>query len=153
MASSRLPPPRPPQQPATYAKVVVRGLALAATVLVACTASSQAQSLDQQERCAQQARRAFPEYISGKGIADYQSHYNTKLGKCFMLVETIVSGPNSYMRALLMDAIERREYAYFWDKIPAGGVVVSCFFKNLRGTRYCNSREEFDAFVASYMEQ
>jgi hypothetical protein len=34
---------------------------LAAMIFVACTTSIHAQSLDQQERCAQQARRAFLE--------------------------------------------------------------------------------------------
>ena len=88
-----------------------------------------AQSLDQQERCAQQAKRAYAELDAqnraemqqmGTGMSvvssDYQSHYNVKLGKCLMLVErTDMLGSQSTTTAYVMDANERRQYAaYVW---------------------------------------
>src|SRR5262249_44527238 len=84
------------------------------------------QTLDQQERCAQQARRAFQEiqaetrtvdkkWGSQELSSDYQSHYNTKIGKCLMLVESTssLSWGETSTAAYLIDAYERRQYAYY----------------------------------------
>ena len=121
-----------------------------AIVLIAIAFGSiaRAQSLDQQERCAQQVKRAYAETdaefeaynraatqstvrISG----DYQSHYNVKLGKCLMLVETRdMIGSQSITTAYVRDANERRQYAtYLWMsregkkywEVPAHGVRPS----------------------------
>jgi hypothetical protein len=128
------------------------------------------QTLDQQERCAQQARRAFQEIKAETQIAnkkfgtteissDYQSHYNTKIGKCLMLVDTTdMVGDETSMSAYLMDANERRQYAFYlwisrkgkkyWEVPP-----TSCeLTPSLREKKLCTSREEFDEFVAGYME-
>src|SRR5262249_18835308 len=128
------------------------------------------QTLDQQERCAQQARRAFQEIQAEARIADkkfgshelssdYQSHYNTKIGKCLMLVDTTSSlAGETSMAAYLIDAYERRQYAYYlwmtkkdkkyWEVPP-----LSCeLTPRLNEKRFCTSREEFDEFVANYME-
>jgi hypothetical protein len=127
-------------------------------------ASSQAQSLDQQERCARQALEAFQGYLDRPGFfSDYEEHYNTKLGKCLVFVrgqERIDSRPlkdrypliNDWITfAYLWDVNEAHAYAEFWAQ---GRVVTACGLKpSLRVTRECKSREEFDAFVASYMEQ
>ncbi len=130
-----------------------------------------AQSLDQQERCAHQARRSFQEIdtqsrVEGKQLGmnrvsgDYQSHYNTKMGKCFMLVETTdMLGSQSSTTAYLMDANERRQYAiYLWisrqDKKYWEVPPTTCeLTPNLREKKFCTSREDFDAFVANYMEE
>ena len=46
--------------------------------------------------------------------SDYQSHYNTKLGKCLMLIEATRSfGKEISNSKLLTDAFERRVYAYY----------------------------------------
>jgi hypothetical protein len=117
----------------------MRDLALAAMIFVACTTSNHAQSLDQQERLNAHDRMH----------ADYQSHYNTKLGKCLMLVKVL---DERLTHAFVIDANERREYAWFSAKIRGG--VLSCdLMPSLRETRNCNSREEFDAFITSYMEE
>ena len=60
---------------------------------------------------------------------------------------------------LLMDAFERRVYAYylwiskegkkFWEVGPADCELTP----SLRETKYCNSEEEFKDFVANYMEE
>jgi hypothetical protein len=130
----------------------------------------QGQTLDQQERCAQQARRAFQQiqaearisnqkFGSNQISSDYQSHYNTKSGKCLMLVETTnMAGSQSDTSAYLMDANERRQYAfYLWiskkDKKYWEVPPISCeLTPSLREKKVCTSREEFDAFVADYME-
>lgn len=148
----------------------MRSAAIAVFIVVAGSISVHAQSLDQQERCGQQARRAFQEiqaearisnqrFGSAEISSDYQSHYNTKSGKCLMLVEiTNMFGGQSNTSAYLMDANERRNYAsYLWisrkDKKYWEVPPTSCeLTPSLRDKKLCTSREEFDAFVAGYME-
>jgi hypothetical protein len=129
------------------------------------------QTLDQQERCAQQARRAFQEiqaeakaadkkFGSHEVSSDYQSHYNTKIGKCLMFVESMgsLAGGEMSTTAYLIDANERRQYAFYlwlskkdkkyWEVPPS-----SCdLTPSLKEKKFCTSREEFDEFVAAYME-
>jgi hypothetical protein len=149
----------------------MRLCAFASVVTISCALSANAQSLDQQERCAQQARRAFQELntenrTEGQRFrmtvmsADYQSHYNTRLGKCLMLVETTyMSGSEFTTTAQLMDAKERRLYATYgwrskegkryWEVPPTTCELTP----SLREKKLCSSREEFDAFAANYMEE
>jgi hypothetical protein len=122
-------------------------------IFVAFTTSNQAQSLDQQERGAEQAPRAFQLYVgSNRFSTGHQSHYNTKLGKCLMLVSWMERIDNGILSTThLGDANEGRGYAYFRDH---NGVMSWCTLTpSLRVTRFCHSREEFDDFIASYMEQ
>jgi hypothetical protein len=145
-----------------------------ATALAAIFVGSpaHAQTLDQQERCAMEAKRSFQEIqahdlaeqkqVGGQRTsADYQSHYNTKTGKCLMLVETtdMLAGGTSSTTAYLMDANERRQYAtYLWmsrkDKkyweVPP---TVCELDPSLREKQTCKTREEFDGFVAGYLEE
>jgi hypothetical protein len=146
-----------------------------AIILIAIASGSiaRAQSLDQQERCAQQAKGAYAETeaefeaynraqtqktvrVSG----DYQSHYNVKLGKCLMLVETRnMIGSQFTTLAYVRDPNERRQYATYvwisregkkyWEVPP-----VDCeLTPSLHEKRFCKTREEFDEFVAPYMEE
>jgi hypothetical protein len=119
-----------------------------------------AQSLEQQAMCAKQAKVAFQDWVddSKKGSpnllqhSEYQSHYNTKLTKCFIAIETMIFGGKSTTRGwTLMDAFEQRVYAqYIWtfpdepscDLIPTSQTQT-----------HCSSKDEFDAFVAKYMEE
>jgi hypothetical protein len=125
------------------------------------TVSAYAQPLDLQATCAAQARKAFNEFErewkndpAGKAFktlsTDYQSHYNTKLEKCLMLITMM--GNQSQTSVYLSDAYERRiyaEYTKYWEVPP-----ITCeLVPSLREKKHCNSREEFDAFVAGYMEE
>jgi hypothetical protein len=136
--------------------------------IIGCSTLVLAQSPDQQERCAQQAHRAFQQIQTefkkeqqplgvAREFADYQNHYNTKLGKCFILVD-ISERYGSFwttMTVYLADANERRRYAtYQWN--GQGGKTVSerCdLTPSLREKRACKTKQEFDAFVTPYMEE
>ena len=132
------------------------------------------QTLDQQERCAMQAKRSFQERqardlaeqkqmggTSQRFSSDYQSHYYTKTGKCLMLVETteMTAFGNSATTAYLIDANEGRPYASYewmsrkdkkyWEVPP----TVCELSPSLLDKRNCKTREEFDAFVAGYLEE
>ena len=148
--------------------------ALAITLIaIAYGSIARAQSLDQQERCAQQAKRAYAETEAEfeaynraqtqktvRFSGDYQSHYNVKLGKCLMLVETYdMIDSQSITTAYVRDANEHRQYANYlwiskegkkyWEVQPMGCELTP----SLREKRFCKTREEFDEFVAPYMEE
>ena len=134
---------------------------------------ARAQSLDRQERCAQQAKRAFAELDAenradmkkmGDGMSrfsgDYQSHYNVKLGICLMFVETTdVLGAQVVTSAYVRDAYERRQYAtYVWMsrdgkkywEVPPMACEIG---PSLNDKRLCKTRKEFDELAAPYMEE
>jgi hypothetical protein len=133
---------------------------VAATLIF--TVSANAQPLDLQATCAAQARKAFnkfePEWKNDPAnkafktlSTDYQSHYNTKLKKCLMLITMM--GNQSQTSVYLSDAYERRiyaEYLSFSHEVPP----ITCeLVPSPRQKKDCTSREEFDAFVAEYMEE
>ena len=96
--------------------------------VIACATLARSQSLDLQATCATQARKAFQEWENewrtgpfGRGYttvsSDYQSHYNTKIKKCLLLIEaTRMLGNQISTFVNLIDAYERRPYAtYAWS--------------------------------------
>jgi hypothetical protein len=161
------------------ALIVKRILPILAIIAASLARPACAQTLDDQERCATQAEKAFQTWkredrAEGERVgsslvfADYSSHYNTKLQKCLMLVEAqhqlghltqaSPSGPTSSTTAALTDAYERRTYAvYVWmsrpDKKYWEVPPTSCeLIPTPREKRNCATREEFDDFVARYLE-
>jgi hypothetical protein len=147
-----------------------KSLALATVAGFASPAHSQ--TLDLQMACSVQAKKAFQEYSaedrveSAKvGIStlsiDYQSHYNTKINRCLILTDktSLTGGGQTSTSVILWDALERRTYANwlwqshrtkkYWEVPP-----ISCeLTRSFEDRKNCTSREEFDAFVADYMEQ
>jgi len=126
-------------------------------LLVTATAAS-AQSLEQQAICAKQAKIAFQDWEEGskfgnlKQQSEYRSHYNTKLNKCFFDVHTmIVLGNNVTTSDTLVDAFEQRVYAQYIWTTPQNNVCD--LIPTSQTQTHCTSKEEFDAFVAKYMEE
>ena len=124
-----------------------------------------AQSLPEQKMCVKQARAAFEywkkaEKDQAAASSDYQNHFNTRLKKCFVLIESRGSVSEEYFNsALLMDANERRVYAsYVWNSMKGKKYwevpPLACQLVPISEEKTeCSSREEFDAFVAKYMEE
>jgi len=132
---------------------------------------ARSQSIDLQEKCASQAQIAYQESrregreqstrlgVLFTGSSAYRSHYNVKLQKCLMLIDqTQDLGDQMSTGATLTDANERHVYAvYIWigqenkkhREVPP---IVCELIPSLADKRNCTSREEFDAFVAAYME-
>jgi hypothetical protein len=143
-------------------------------VIVSCATLVHSQTLDFQAMCATQAQKAFQEWeiertksklrISKDISTDYQSHYNTKLKKCFILIETnglmpgLEEGEFLFTKTL-SDAYERRVYASYgwvsrtgqkyWEVPPTSCELIPSF----RQKKFCKTQEEFDDFVAQYMEE
>lgn len=145
--------------------------AILAVALIGNAISAHSQTLDEQERCAAQARRAFQEVenqfktqpLTQTISSDYESHYNTKIKKCLMLMEridTLASGKgNITTTATLMDAYERHVYAnYIWISSPTKKYwevpPAACeLFPVRQEKKICADRDEFDSFVSEYMEK
>jgi hypothetical protein len=122
------------------------------------------QSLDQQATCAAQAKRALHEYSTeNKELVDKlgmigRSHYNPKINRCLILTDNTYSyGIYLSNHVVLWDALERRIYASWLSQTasPTDLVeVVTCeLTRNFKDRENCTTREEFDAFVAEYMEE
>ena len=136
---------------------------VALVVVTAFISVAQSQSLDLQEMCASQARKTFqetesdyknqPSLVEGTIVSNaYQSHYNTRLDRCLMELDRVkLVGSEFWTTSELIDAAERREYAFYTER---GSEVVSCVFvPRVREMTYCTSHEQFDAVVAEYMEK
>ena len=130
-------------------------------------------SHDLQERCTRQAEMVFrdrgyskditrpqgDESGSNDVIANFESHYNTVLNKCFVLLEIFgvgVSNVGFQIRSLL-DAYEGRTYAeYAWgptDSNTSWQVRPYCrLITSDNDQSNCHSEAEFNAFIAHYME-
>jgi hypothetical protein len=134
-------------------------------LLLTATAAS-AQSLEQQGICAKQAKVAFEEYNAYYNklrvttpeplISDYATHYNAKLNKCFVSINTYdVENDEAITTEMLMDAFERRVYANYGVNAPRGQIaVITCnLFPTIKDETHCTSKDEYDAFVAKYMEE
>ena len=144
-------------------------LATAALVIIGFNAKlAYSQTLDLQAMCATQARKAFQDWdAEAKGafgskrvMADYQSHYNTKIKKCLVLINTLDQVGNELLTDIhLLDAFERRYYAsYGWSskrgkkywEVPP---LICELIPSSRQKKICTTYEEFEAFVAEYMEE
>jgi hypothetical protein len=144
---------------------------LAFIAVILCGTLARSQPLELQAVCAAQSQKAFQEWeneskngpaasVSKPFSSDYQSHYNTKLKKCLVLIEAVedVNGQIAHS-ANLFDAFERRQYASFlwmtrenrkyWEVPP----IVCALLASFRQQKNCTTREEFDSFVAEYMEE
>ena len=141
--------------------VCILGLSLARGEV----AAAQAQSLQEQAICAQQAKTAFEDYNNASSVpgfklltANYQSHYNTKLNKCLVLITEMSEMDGQLITSEdLLDAFEHREFAdYIWQTKEGknvSDVPPYCRLTSAMQQEEDCSKEEFDAFVSKYMEQ
>jgi hypothetical protein len=124
-------------------------------------AVSKTTTLELQEKCANQARAVFREMgWDKKPFALYTNHYNRKLNKCFIRIESREFTRNVPSIAVsISDAFEGKGYAeYFWNNTQGKKYwdvkPFICNVTQLSGEeRPCTSQEEFDDFVRLYMEQ
>jgi hypothetical protein len=142
-------------------KVIVTALS-ACAIILNCRLT-EAQTLDQQTKCAAQARIAFmeietqrtPEFLKygNKGLSStFSSYLNLRFNRCFVLIErSFTDFNNNYATETdLTDAISRHGYAFYSDR---GGKMLTCDLSPPGKARViCVSREKFDAFTAQYME-
>jgi hypothetical protein len=121
------------------------------------------QSLDQQATCAAQAKRAVQEYSTNKELMAKlgmisRSHYNGKINRRLFLTDnTYADGKYLSNHDNLWDALELRNYASWLSQTETPEYlveVVTCeLTRNFKDKKNCTNREEFDAFIAEYMEE
>jgi hypothetical protein len=146
---------------------------LGAAAYVAGTPALPQVSRDSEEGCARQAETVFRERGYSKDItrpkgdtsdsndviANFESHYNTVLNKCFMLLEIFgvgISNAGFQIRSLL-DAYEGRTYAEFaWGPTESSKSAEVQPYCRLMASRddqsNCHSEAEFNAFVNRYIK-
>ena len=106
-------------------------------------------NLELKEKCALQAERMF-RILGFDG--SYVSHYNSTLNKCLMTVDTGTVRPLRITK-FLYDAYERREYASYQQTGNVQNPPEDCNLKPPgEKPMYCNSSQEYEAFIARYMD-
>ena len=117
-------------------------------------ASLKKNTLDNQEKCAKQAKSFFADLKLDNDTHDFENHYNLKLNKCFVLVSKYVAKIDDFASKDLYDAFEQKNYAsWAWkSKEDKKYWEVKPFICTMLDA-YCQSTEEFDAFVKTYMEE
>lgn len=119
--------------------------------------------LELQERCAKQALEEFKhEGLIGKPMADFQNHYNSKLGKCFVEVAyTEAKAGDFFTSKTLVDAFEGKVYGtYMWSnptkkkywEVPPMKCTVTMLSGEEKDCHAEDGPNGFDALVKQYME-
>ena len=124
--------------------------------VVAATRPPDIPTLEEQVQCEKYARAFYKEVDYNN--ADYSSHYNTGMKKCFVAIHS--SQWNSGMlwtTNQLYDAVERRIYgSYMWhnDAVKKYWEVepVECYVKTSGEKKFCKSDYEFEQLASEYMD-
>jgi len=128
---------------------------------VSATVKVAAVPLEYQEKCAEQARRAFHDLgYKSQGPAGYENHYNAKLNKCFVLVENTDStyAPTIWTHKSLFDAYEGKAYGeYSWHTVKDKKYwEVPPFMCKVTlpdgGDQFCKSDGEYAELIKVYLE-
>ena len=122
------------------------------TSIAACQNLDRKQIYEAQERCGKRAEEYFKRRslsgVPGFDQYKYINHYNIKLNKCFIL---LTIRDSTGVGTELIDINENKQYG-FSTEIYQLNPSFSCHFP-LASNRDCKSREEWDAFVKTYMEE
>ena len=120
------------------------------------------ENFERQRDCTSQAEKVFHqvgwkenEQTNGT-LAAYESHYNIKTGKCFILFHlSTYSTSLSMQSTILTDAYDRRDYAELNITHPLAGAdhIATCSLMPPDGDeRRCESKAEFTSFLMQYLE-
>lgn len=109
-------------------------------------------SLELSKKCSDQSVIAFKQLGYKIGTLDgYENHYNLKLNKCFILINSYES---NYFSKSLIDAFELKSYAWFSQGIKKGGEYFHCELTVPgESNKICKTINEYDKFVFTYMNE
>jgi hypothetical protein len=117
--------------------------------------------MEQQRMCAAQAEHVFRSggwSLAGAAvngiIGAYSNHYNTRLGRCFMVMST-TSPHNAFSTLVLTDAFEGTTYGSFYSSWSANGgtVVAECDLTIPNSeAKQCSSREQWLRLISPFIE-
>ena len=102
------------------------------------------------KKCEEHFKKEYGNGIlnNGKRTVTYESHYNKKLNKCFIILTTnfIIEKYNkSYREKFLFDVNYLRDYAFYHNS----GTITFCDVERNK----CSSEEEWVSLVKPYMEE
>ena len=151
-------------------KWLKKSVVLTMVFMITSNSIGESQPSDFQARCATEAQKLFREAGHDTNVSPltspiapvsrhYQSHYNTSLKKCLMLLEENQYVANQVATsATLIDTDDRYLYAFYlyvWssEEDKEGNSPAMCELRpDLQTKIQCDGRKEFDAFVGRYME-
>jgi hypothetical protein len=88
-------------------------------------------------------------------IADFQDHYDARLRRCFVEIDSTISyGSNATIHAkTVADAFEGRSYAEFAERLDGYQVrpPEQCYVIENGQKKKCGSLSEFDLLTRPYM--
>ena len=113
--------------------------------------------LERQRACSSQADKLLRQlgFDMATAMVVSQNHFNSKIDKCFLSVSNTVIGEGRARKfRFLIDAYEQRGYADFGIDIVVGEKRAPSCLLTPPGehSRNCASEDEYQAFVARYME-
>lgn len=103
-----------------------------------------------EKKCEEHFRKQYGngKLNNGKRIISYQSHYNKKLNKCFIMLDTtfmVEKYKLGYREKFLFDVNYLRDYAFYHDS----GKITFCDVEKNK----CGSESEWLSLVKPYMEE
>jgi hypothetical protein len=112
---------------------------------------------DFKRQCAAEAEGFFKFWNNDpKSTARYESHYNPSRKQCFVVIldsnESSNNQSENYLELTLFDAVERRQYGYWFKWKKPGELAICTLMPGDGEPKACDSHEEFNEFIADYME-
>ena len=115
---------------------------------------------ESQEQCEKHAAilfkkeygKGYEKYKDGSYMSNYTNHYNSKLNKCFILINITYVPNNKEEDALIMkelrDINKNKPYGSL-GRFRKQSIPISCSVEN----RICKSEGEWDSLVKLFMEE
>jgi len=119
------------------------------------------QLIVQQQNCSDEALKSYKDdgYNLNDALSNYTDHWNQKLSKCLMEVQSSDSSSGTLVTSKdLYDVLEGKDFGSFtvirdkklWEQKPVMCEMYPNGDKN--NVQFCNSEAEFDSYVQQYME-
>jgi hypothetical protein len=131
----------------------MKRLFIITALLTSSSAWGQVASLDDQAKCAKQAEQVFDSDRTDFKVNNpelqmsFTSHYNPKLGRCFVEISAVPGGSRVNHMSTVYVAFERAVFASYWavqnTNQNQSDTLLSCAV----GEAHCHSRAEFEALV------
>ncbi len=116
--------------------------------------------ITQQQKCADEALKFFKANESNRQNTDYTNHWNRKLNKCFIEIQTSdISNGSPTNSDQLYDAFEGKQYGWFFivrDKKRDEQIPTVCEMYsdgNTNSDKSCTNETWYDSFVEPYMNE
>ena len=92
---------------------------------------------------------------SWRALTHFRNHYNTSVGRCFLLITDQELKPGSSYRSLaLLDPFERKQFGEFFSSAPGGFQQLECWMIAPDGQKKnCTSLQQFETEAEQVLTQ